>query len=290
MAGRTWKKLSSKQIMKIKELLIRNGKEDLHTGISEEWRIRIDRAVFTAYKNGTLYWNGGSYNNIQTIIEEINKIAGSQFKSTNKKILLGFDEVGRGEVIGSLITVGVRYPSSLNKAIENIISMADTKKRKSNEYWYEIYKKIRRFKDKGLSYTIEKIEASDIDNNNINELLDKSYCKIIERFMPDQECSIVIDNYGIKEELNYLLDRLARKGVEIYKEHQADDRYLEVKLASIIAKVMKIRELEMISKIIGSDVGSGNINDIKTINSLPIIEKIEADIIRHRFLKNKTSI
>lgn len=268
-------------MMKIKELLMKHrGKEDVINNEREAWRIRIDGAVFTAYKIGTIYWNGRPSDEIQTVVIEIDKIAGPQFKSINKKILLGFDETGKGEVIGSLIVVGVRFPSVLHKEIEDIIGIADTKKKRSNKYWYELWRKIRMFEDKGLSYIIEEIKPSEIDRNNINELLDQAYYKIIKRFVLDEECSIVIDDYGIKEELDKLLNELDKQGIEVHKEHRADDKYLEAKLASIIAKITKINELEGISKIIGKDIGSGNISDPKTKECLPILKKIRRDLIR----------
>ena len=50
------------------------------------------------------------------------------------------------------------------------------------------------------------------------------------------KCRITIDNYGIGDTLKKFLDSLALQNAEIIVAPKSDDKYLEAKLASLIAK------------------------------------------------------
>lgn len=59
---KTWKGAGSEAITEIRELLLRRGAledRDLKNP-HEAWRVRIERTVFTGYRSGTIYCNGGS--------------------------------------------------------------------------------------------------------------------------------------------------------------------------------------------------------------------------------------
>jgi hypothetical protein len=87
------------------------------------------------------------------------------------------------------------------------------------------------------------------------------------------ETRIVIDDYGIGPRLKYFLDSLKNAGAKIIVENKADEKYLESRIASLIAKYYQIKSLEVIKsdpkfKIEGVEIGSGNAGDIKTLEWL----------------------
>jgi len=61
MKGKTWKHAAPEELAKVRDLLIRRGAvaDNNLTNPHEVWRVRIDRIVFTGYRNGSIYCNGG---------------------------------------------------------------------------------------------------------------------------------------------------------------------------------------------------------------------------------------
>lgn len=78
MRGRSWKHASPENLAKVRALLIRRGaiqdKElfDPH----EAWRVRIERVIFTAYTNGTLYCSGGNLPELSFVYDLISRTLG----------------------------------------------------------------------------------------------------------------------------------------------------------------------------------------------------------------------
>jgi len=60
--GKTWKGASPDALAQVRELLLRRGAiedKDLNNP-HEAWRVRIEKSVFTGYRSGTIYCNGGT--------------------------------------------------------------------------------------------------------------------------------------------------------------------------------------------------------------------------------------
>lgn len=264
----TWK-LKEEEYDIIKRLLLDkyNGVEEQTTNQYELWRIRIDKVLFILYNSGKLTLNKPNEVEVIEIKEMIDKIVDSKFKSTNKSILLGFDETGKGEVLGHIILAGVKFPSSLKEEIEDIVGAADTKNKRSLQYWDQLYQSIDNLKPSGLDFITERIPPSHADKFNLNKIMDVVYQRIISALVRNvtdiKSCSIVIDDYGIGNNLEMFLHSLDKMGSVIIVEEKADDNYLEAKLASIIAKRERERLMNNIAKKYG-DIGSGNAGDLVT--------------------------
>lgn len=86
---------------------------------------------------------------------------------------------------------------------------------------------------------IEKILPSHMDKYNVNEIMDIVYQKILSRLMREdkpKDCRIVLDDYGVGVNLLRYLDFLESQGAEIKVETKADEKYIEARVASVIAK------------------------------------------------------
>jgi hypothetical protein len=80
MQGKTWKGASLANLERVRGLLVRRGgteDKDLRNP-SELWRIRLERVVFTAYRSGTLYCNGGSIPELPFLYQSISETLGFQ--------------------------------------------------------------------------------------------------------------------------------------------------------------------------------------------------------------------
>ena len=178
--------------------------------------------------------------------------------------IIGIDEAGRGPVIGSLF-IGFFIVEFNNNMKEEIIinelkkiGVDDSKKIK-NEKRIEIFEKLKTLgKIKYVQLPPYQIDKSD----NLNNLQLDSICK----FLNMEKCDkIIIDSLTSKPE-NYkqkIIEKLKFKP-EIICENKADENYKIVGAASIIAKVLREKEIWEIKKKIGFEFGSGYTSDPKT--------------------------
>lgn len=278
LIGRKWI-VNKNKAEKIKSLLLeKGGKEEKVNNPYEIWRIRLADVVFTYYSSKTLYSTPTKKETREVISawEDISKIASSLFVPLNKDFAIGLDETNKGEVFGPLFLIGVFIPKNLFSFLEGTLSTVDTKKNHPFSYWQEIYKKILSYKDEGLTFIGKKIPPQLIDRYKINYLMDKSYLIILKRLTQDKDLKdlrITIDDYRVGKNLKDFLTDLAKKGAEIIIKKNADEKYLEVKTASIIAKFFKEKFFFQIKnnpkyQIENLTMGSGNLGDKETLEWL----------------------
>ncbi|TDA26149.1 MAG: ribonuclease HII [Archaeoglobi archaeon] len=177
----------------------------------------------------------------------------------------GIDEAGKGCVIGPLVVAGVACES---EDYLRSIGVKDSKKL-SHKKREELAEKIRRV----AKIEVIKIPADELDEmmecKTINEILKESYSEIIKRLKPE---IALVDSPDVKPE------RLASQlremtGVEVVAEHKADEKFPIVSSASIIAKVERDKEVEILRRKYG-DFGSGYASDPKTIAYLKQLKEI----------------
>ena len=273
--GKKWS-ISSEHQNKVKEMILSKGaiEEDVSKNKYQVWRLKIGKSIFDLFTNGTLYNNQATSEEVIELKEKLSEFSESNLLSTGKSVLIGLDETGKGEVFGHEVLCGVIFPSSISNELEEIIGLADTKSRKTFEYWDNLFSKIDFLRGKGLDFIIQTIPPWHIDKFHINKIMDIVYKKIISeisRNTPLDQTSIVIDNYQIEDNLNSFLNSLSRKGVKTIIEEKADDKYLEAKLASILAKREREKIMKGINerfKIDGLVAGSGNVTDPNTVKWL----------------------
>lgn len=263
----SWKNIRADVGEEIKRLLLKKGwKEEDVKSCRELWRTKLEGFSCIFYTTGTLFFSYPSdkEDKFEILREDINRIAGTRYALPTKDVLIGMDEVGKGEIIGSIVLVGVRFPSSIFHRLDLIVDNVDTKYNHRIEYWEEIYRNIEGFKDEGLSFTVEKILPFEIDKK-INSIMDDRYRKILGRLTSniDNRYRIVIDDYRIGKELEQFLRKLEYRGAEVIITSKSEDKYLETKVASIIAKWVRIEELRDIGI-----PGSGNMGNKKTLDWL----------------------
>jgi ribonuclease HII len=177
-------------------------------------------------------------------------------------ITLGIDEAGRGPLIGPMVIAGICFDSSnLFKLKE--LGVKDSKLLSPSKR-EELYSKILNL---SLSYKIYKIDAKEIDEAVLSSLkitgLEAKYmAKIIEELQPEK---VYIDS-PMRNTQKYLelLKKHLKKDFEIICEIKADQKYLEVSAASIIAKVERDKEIKILHEKYGN-FGSGYPSDPRTL-------------------------
>lgn len=175
--------------------------------------------------------------------------------------ILGIDEAGRGSVLGPLIVAGVLIPTKMKRVLQRM-GVKDSKKL-TFERRTILARKLRKMFD----YEIVIISAQDIDNLrangiNLNEIETIAYQKVISKFKPEKT---IVDAVDVNAER---FQEKLRKGTDmnVIAEHKADNNYIEVSAASIIAKRTRDEFIEQLSKDFRKvgEIGSGYPSDPKT--------------------------
>ena len=152
--------------------------------------------------------------------------------------MIGIDEAGRGSLAGSMYLVGVKIGVKIidKKILEDCNLLKDSKKLSKNQR-NKIFEYLKQNK-KMLDVKILKFSANKIDKYGLSNIYKSGLKKMYEYFKnkyPNEK--ILFDGNTI-----YGLD------LEIETATKAEDKYKEVAIASIIAKVMRDKEIEEISK------------------------------------------
>jgi len=280
VSNRKWLLNSSEDAEKIKKMLLDiAAKEEKINNPHEKWRFKYFDSTITYYESKnkrTLFITDSDCEEVLGLHKYIDSIIGSRFILPTKEYLVGLDEVGKGEVIGHVILAGVVFPSSIFQEIDRFSGVADTKVKKTVQFWEGIFNKLDFYKSKGLMFLVEKIPPWDFDKYNINNLMDLTYQRILNYLaqkIPLDKSRIVIDDYGIGLRLKKFLKSLKNAGAEVVITHRADEQYLESRIASLIAKYYQQKVKEAIYKnsefrLEDEEIGSGNAGDLRTINYL----------------------
>ncbi len=182
-------------------------------------------------------------------------------------IIVGLDEAGRGPVLGPLVMVALAVKEENTKKLE-WLGVKDSKQL-SAEVREELFERIREVVE---DFRIELIEPDAIDlsvdggNSNLNWLEADTSARMISELDPD---TIIVDcpSPNIKAYKEYFASQLSkavREKATLIVEHKADVNYIVASAASVIAKVIRDRQIEHLKKEIGIDFGSGYMSDPKT--------------------------
>lgn len=203
-------------------------------------------------------------------------------------MILGIDEAGRGPCIGPMVMCGTIVDETNLEALDTLkkIGVKDSKKL-SPEKRANINKVLKQRK-LIVDYFVVKIPAYKIDEavmregDSLNVLEMRTQVKIItELSRKNRLDKVVIDCPSIntvsykKALLELLKERPEEKNskkTEIICEHRADENYIMVSAASIIAKVARDAEIEKLQrkykKTEYGTLGSGYSSDVLTIEFL----------------------
>jgi ribonuclease HII len=174
--------------------------------------------------------------------------------------LAGIDEAGRGPVIGPMVIAAVVIDEEKLPLLSEL-GVKDSKKLtpKKRE---RLFNEITKVAD---DYVIIELWPEDIDSRagTLNEFEIENFVRALNslRIKPDV---LYIDAADVKEErFGDEIRKNLEFDAEIVAEHKADDKFLPVSAASILAKVTRDRAIEDLKEKYG-DIGSGYPSDPRT--------------------------
>ncbi len=175
--------------------------------------------------------------------------------------ILGIDEAGRGSVLGPMVIAGIIVPEKMEKVLERM-GVKDSKRLTPNRRTI-LSRKLRKMFD----YEIVVISAREIDELrangvNLNEIEKNAMESIILKLKPEKA---IVDAVDVKAE-RFQENLCKDTGIDVIAEHKADDKYVEVSAASIIAKAERDLLISEINKefIKSGGIGSGYPSDPTT--------------------------
>jgi ribonuclease HII len=198
--------------------------------------------------------------------------------------ILGIDEAGRGAVIGPLVITGLLIKSYKEKKLKEL-GVKDSKKLTS-EKREELAKKIKKISD---DYIIFKISSKQLNyemkRKNLNEIEIVRIVQIINSFWIRRP-KIFIDSVeaNVEKFKSKILAKLKNKEIEIIAENFADEKFVVVSGASILAKVERDKEIRKLHEKYGY-FGSGYPGDERTIEFLKNLDRTKYnEIVRLRWI------
>lgn len=175
--------------------------------------------------------------------------------------VLGIDEAGRGSVLGPLVIAGVLIPEKMDNVLERM-GVKDSKRLTPNRRQVLARKLKKMFEYEVVIITAEDIDKLRANGVNLNEIEKIGMEKILSHFKPEKA---IVDAVDVKAE-RFEKNLSAVTGVNVKAEHKADDNYIEVGAASIIAKQTRDDEIAKLNKEYRKmgGIGSGYPSDPKT--------------------------
>lgn len=162
----------------------------------------------------------------------------------NKKIkfLIGIDEAGRGALAGpvsvGLISWEIKNWLAIKKFLKDYPVGKDSKKLtpKQRDFWFAKIKELERLRllEVGVSLVGNKL----IDKEGINRAIKKGIENNLQRLGGLTSKSLVLLDGGLKAPVDWINQQTIIKG---------DEKELIISLASIVAKVLRDREMVKLS-------------------------------------------
>jgi len=183
-------------------------------------------------------------------------------------IVCGLDEAGRGPVLGPLVVAAVSMKQSTAENLK-LQGLKDSK-------LLSPAKRDRLFalvRSSALVYKSILIPAPDLDSKrkkmNLNEIEGQTMLRAAKHcFKGNGFRRLYIDSVDVNADRFASSFRKAFPHSEIVCQHKADLNFPAVSAASVIAKVIRDREMQKLEKKYGVPLGSGYPSDPTTINFL----------------------
>ncbi|MBO5152183.1 MAG: ribonuclease HII [Methanobrevibacter sp.] len=175
--------------------------------------------------------------------------------------ILGIDEAGRGSVLGPLVIAGVVIDKRKEAILDNM-GVKDSKKLTPERREVLARKLKKMFEWDTVIYSAQDIDELRAKGVNLNEIERKGMQELIQKLDFDEA---IVDAVDVKPQR--FEDKLRRAtGKNVRAEHKADDHYIEVGAASIIAKQARDAAIAEINKYFDDvgGIGSGYPSDPTT--------------------------
>ena len=169
--------------------------------------------------------------------------------------IIGVDEAGRGPVLGPMVLAAVMANDSQMETFRDL-GVRDSKAltRKARERIYDRLTGLFQIRHELVTPT-----AINRRNSNLNRLEYEALLRLLHIFRPDR---LIVDAFMPPQKLSAEV-KTVFPNMSVVAEYKADENHLIVSAASIVAKVIRDREVDRLKAKFG-DLGSGYPSDPQT--------------------------
>jgi len=184
-----------------------------------------------------------------------------------KPLICGIDEAGRGPVIGPMVLACAVFDESGAEELRKL-KVRDSKKisKKRRE---TLYPKIKEISVEWHAIRISPYEIDKMRKEISLNVIEALYASKLILKLKTTPGKIIIDAADASPDrykdkiIAFIKEKNKNFNIPIISEHKADDIYIEVSGASVIAKVARDLEIEKLVVKFG-DLGSGYPSDVRT--------------------------
>ena len=186
------------------------------------------------------------------------------------RLIAGIEEAGRGPAIGPMVMcIAIIEEGRTNELIEWGVKDSKLIAPKKREYIHNILIQQIIYKTRIIS-PLEIDMCLKSQDTNLNWLEADVSAKLTNQMLENHDIKKAIldcPSNNTKAYADYYKKQI-NKDIEIISEHKADVNYPIVSAASIIAKVTRDKNIDIIKKKNNIEFGSGYTSDKRTINFL----------------------
>lgn len=177
-------------------------------------------------------------------------------------MIIGVDEAGRGCIIGPMVICAAAI-NPLDEYKLKELGVKDSKKLSPLQR-ERLYGKVGKL----CKYATVKITAEELntlmDRHNLNEIEAMKVAVAIDHLELHGATAFIDSPDNVPAKFGKRIEKYIKTKNRLVCENRADDTYVIVGAASIIAKVTRDREIERIKKETGIDFNSGYTSDPMT--------------------------
>lgn len=187
-------------------------------------------------------------------------------------LTLGIDDAGRGPVIGPMVLAGCLLDEKAEKELKKL-GVKDSKQltQKRREFLVEEIKKRAELFQVVLAYP-DEIDGKNHDGTNLNDLEAIKTAEIINKINKGfNKIKVIVDcpSPSIEKWRDFLKTKIDNlSNLDIICEHKADVNHVSVSAASVLAKIVREKEMAILKEKYGNEIGSGYCSDKKTYKFL----------------------
>ncbi len=219
------------------------SKEELKSVYEEERLVKQigkRKVVLILYSSGKLLLQG-DLGEVEKISEKLRKLKiGKEMKPIKFKVekgwIIGSDESLKGDTFGGLVVAAVKADDKAREELKKI-GVADSKKLKDKEILL-MADKIRKI----VACEVLNIFPEEYNQNKITPLLNKLH----------KEC------YDYLKPGKHIVDKYPGCRVGDIREEKAEDKYVEVAAASVLARASALKQLDVLSMKAGFHLPKGS--------------------------------
>jgi len=198
------------------------------------------------------------------------KLLNDKIDCSAEGLQAGVDEAGRGPVIGPMIMALVEFQAKDISKLEDL-GIKDSKKLTPLTR-VRVYKALMKMRNRILLVKVPPpiIDEWVLRGAGLNALEAYLVAQLVKRYKVCSS-SIFLDAPSNANSFKKYLIKYGLRNKKLIVDVHAEEKWIIVAAASIVAKVARDYEIEQIKRVVGFDIGSGYPSDPKTRSVLGIL-------------------